>query len=218
MLNNVKNGELIDGTVLDFFLSVQTERSSAVISLDSVSFEGIVLLTTSSFSQTIDLFDNKIFVGNQRKRSNFFLKDQPLQHFCKILIPINFHREHWSLCYVDQSNGLIYSYDSFRGRRKKVAGEEESILAEIAKFLNYWGENQDPYRLIIGECPQQTSCACGLFLMKNAMVVLKTDKPSQLSYDLSNILDEVVGLLETSGFECHQRKSSDSDEENEFLE
>ena len=40
MLDDMKAREYIDGTVIDYFLSMRTEHSSTVISLDSVSFEG----------------------------------------------------------------------------------------------------------------------------------------------------------------------------------
>ena len=53
--------------------------------------------------------------------------------------------------------------------------------------------------------------------MKNAMVVLETDQPALLSYNSSNLLEEILGVIESSGKNCHRELSEISDEEVEFL-
>jgi Ulp1 family protease len=205
MVQDLITGGYINGAIISYCLSVMTEQYTGIFYLESTTIES--------------MFNNKVFIGGEKiQRSQTFMKDHRLHHYKQLLIPINFQREHWTLCHVDVSNRRIYSYDSLRRRLVgRYEGEEQSIALEIIKFLNYWGENDHEYEVIVAQCPQQMFSDCGPLTILNAKYSITSSDPSRLEYDISDNRKIVMKMIEDSGSEWIDKEEY-SEEEVEIID
>jgi hypothetical protein len=197
MMDSVRNGEDISGALINFCLSVVTERQKKTFAVESTAIEL--------------LFNNQKFIGETLPRSKFFLKTQNYNDYKTILIPLILGRGHWTLCCVDVESKKINHFDSL-----KSAIDPNQILDEVAKFLNYWSEAPNQYEIQNKQCPRQKRNDCGACLIKNAIAYLQSPN-EEIVYEVENIREEIMEMVNNAPGQWVEVQGYTPDGEVEYI-
>jgi hypothetical protein len=185
----------ISGATINFCLSVIIEGHERVYAAESTEVE--------------KHFDKFKFKGAQYPVCRSFTQANPLLNYDRVLIPINLSRKHWSLCIVDRKCNTIYLFDSLPG---EDTDQDYSILEEMKKFLNYWGNDRIRYKVEIGKCPRQEGNNCGPHVIMNAKASLSLEANlMSLNYDTKNIRTQVQEIIESTGKWNEIEQATDED-------